>query len=173
MDVQHLPAITGNRGQEYKISVIHLRTRLKYSEIHPHATSVLVAAVLERAVERLPPFYVVVTDNALIWTMAYSAHPERQTVFETTIARLGLRHGRIPKGSPWCNGFIERSNRTDNDECFHQQTFTSTAERQYMHRLWEMWYNVHRPHQGLKGLTPQAVFCRDYPYAAWPVALTE
>ena len=172
MDVQHLPAIVGNHGEEYKRSVIHLRTRVKYSAIHPQATSVIVAAVLERAVSRLPPFHLVVTDNAMIFTMAYSAHPKRHTAFETTVTRLGLRHGRIPKASPWRNGFIERSNRTDNDECFTQQTFTSTAERQYVHRLWEMQYNTQRPHQGLKGLTPVAVFRRDYPFAAWAMTLS-
>lgn len=134
----------GQRGREYKISVIHLRTRLKYSEIHAQATSRQVAAVLERSVSRLPPFHLVVTDNAMIFTMAYTAHPERQTTFERTIARLGLRHWRIGCRKPWQNGIIERSNRTDNDECFHQQIFTSSEERRYVHRLWEMHARPHR-----------------------------
>lgn len=34
MDIQTLPAIEGNEGFEYKISIIHLSTRVKYSEIH-------------------------------------------------------------------------------------------------------------------------------------------
>jgi transposase len=57
MDVQQLPAIAGGKGFEYKISVIHLRTRLKYSEIHPQCTSAIVAEVLRRAMDRLPPFF--------------------------------------------------------------------------------------------------------------------
>lgn len=145
LDIQQLPAIKGQRGCEYKISVIHLRTRMKYSEVHARASSTQVAAVLERAVSRLPPFYLVVTDNAMVFTMAYTAHPERQTTFERTITRLGLRHWRIARRSPWQNGIIERSNRTDNDECFDQHTFTSSEERRYVHRLWEMHYNMHRP----------------------------
>ncbi len=56
MDVQQLPAIEGSKGFEYKISVIHLRTRVKYSEIHARATSEVVAGVLRRALDRLPPF---------------------------------------------------------------------------------------------------------------------
>lgn len=57
MDIQQLPAIEGNTGFEYKISVIHLRTRMKYSEIHPDATSPTVAGVFRRACDRLPPFF--------------------------------------------------------------------------------------------------------------------
>ncbi len=33
-DIQELPAITGNRGREDKIRLTHLRTRIKYAEIH-------------------------------------------------------------------------------------------------------------------------------------------
>jgi hypothetical protein len=56
MDIQQLPAIEGAKGFEYKISAIHLRTRLKYSEIHPQCTSEIVARVLRRALDQLPPF---------------------------------------------------------------------------------------------------------------------
>jgi transposase len=56
MDIQQLPAVEGGKGFEYKISVIHLRTRMKYSEIHPDHDSATVAAVLERALGALPPF---------------------------------------------------------------------------------------------------------------------
>jgi hypothetical protein len=56
MDIQQLPAIEGGQGFEYKISAIHLRTRLKYSEIHPECTSKIVAGVLRRALDQLPPF---------------------------------------------------------------------------------------------------------------------
>jgi len=57
MEIQQLPASEGNAGFEYKMSVIHLRTRMKYSEIHADATSPTVAGVLRRACDRLPPFF--------------------------------------------------------------------------------------------------------------------
>jgi transposase len=56
MDIQQLPAIKGDKGFEYKISAIHLRTRLKYSEIHPDRKSETVAGVLQKALDLLPPF---------------------------------------------------------------------------------------------------------------------
>ena len=57
MDIQQLPAVEGGKGFEYKISAIHLRTRLKYSEIHKDHTSPTVAGVLKRALDLLPPFF--------------------------------------------------------------------------------------------------------------------
>jgi hypothetical protein len=56
MDIQQLPAIEGGRGFECKISAIHPRTRLKYSEIHDNYCSRTVAGVLRRALDLLPPF---------------------------------------------------------------------------------------------------------------------
>ena len=56
MDIQQLPAIQGDKGFEYKISAIHLRTRYKYSEIHQDRNSATVAGVLKRALDLLPPF---------------------------------------------------------------------------------------------------------------------
>lgn len=57
MDIQQLPAVAGGHGFEYKITAIHLRTRLKYSEIHPDHSSKTVAGVLRRALDRLPPLF--------------------------------------------------------------------------------------------------------------------
>ncbi len=166
LDIQELPAIRGNTKREYTISIIHLRTRLKYSEIHTTASSKRVAEVLTRAVSRLPPFFLVVTDNAMVFTMAYTAHPERKPTFERTVEALGMRHYRIKRRSPWQNGIIERSNRTDNEECFHQEEFTCSERRRYRHRLWEMYDNAERPHQGLNGASPLTVFQTEYPFHA-------
>jgi transposase len=56
MDIQTLPAIKGNEGYEYKISIIHLSTRVKYSEIHDNFESKTIAEVYKRSLENLPPF---------------------------------------------------------------------------------------------------------------------
>jgi len=56
MDIQHLPCIAGSQGFEYKISIIHLSTRIKYSEIHDNYESKTVAGVFERSLDVLPPF---------------------------------------------------------------------------------------------------------------------
>lgn len=56
MDIQYLPAVEGGTGYSYKISIIHLSTRYKYSEIHDNCTSKTIAKVYRRAMDNLPPF---------------------------------------------------------------------------------------------------------------------
>jgi len=57
MDIQTLPAIKGDKGHEYKISLIHLATRVKYSEIQSDHRSETVLEVFRRAMDFLPPFF--------------------------------------------------------------------------------------------------------------------
>lgn len=94
--------------------------------------------------------------------MKLSAHPERQSAFQKYVADLHLLHGTIEPGCPWQNGLIERSNRTDNDEFFTERRFASSEERRYQYRLWEMYYNTRRPHQGLGLSTPMDIYAANY-----------
>jgi len=94
--------------------------------------------------------------------MKYTARPERKTCFTKTIEKEGRIHALIEKGKPWKNGFIERSNRTDNDNLFTQMRFKDSEERKYQLKLWEMEYNNTRPHQGLKNKTPFEVYRENY-----------
>ncbi len=47
LDIQQLPSVKNGKKFEYKISMIHMRTRMKYSEIHDNARSSTVADVME------------------------------------------------------------------------------------------------------------------------------
>jgi transposase InsO family protein len=165
MDWQQLPAIEGNTGFAYKISIIHLSTRIKYSEIHHDHKTKTLAAFLERAIKRLPPFYVVFTDNHMAFTMKFAYRSERKTTFTKKAESMEIIHALIAKGKPWRNGFIERSNRTDNEALFNHKRFSCEEHRRYELRLWEMYYNRQRPHQGIHMNTPlqrarQQHFCR-------------
>ncbi len=102
----------------------------------------------------------------MYFTMKYTAHPERKTKFTKTVESSGRIHALIKRASPSRNGSIERSNRTDNDECFHQIRFTSSEDRRYQHRLWEMHYNHKRPHQGLENKTPFQIYKEHYEFHA-------
>jgi len=102
------------------------------------------------------------TDNAMTFTMRYSAHPERRTAFQRLAGTLGIQHGTIQSRSPWQNGVIERSHRTDHEACCHVLRFSSSEERRYQHRLWEMTDNHTRPHQGLANRTPLQVLQHEY-----------
>lgn len=166
MDGQFLPKLEQGQGFDYKISVIDLATRQKYSEIHDNQETTTLAAVLARAVTRLPPFWVVFTDNHMSFTMKHTAHPQRLTAFDRQCQVLGIAHALILKGKPWRNGFIERSNRTDKAEVFGRQHFASAEERRCHLRLWEMHYNRERPHQGIDNLPPEQRARQVHPFTA-------
>lgn len=104
------------------------------------------------------------TDNATTFTMRYTAHPDRRTAFQREVEAQGRIHGTIEKGKPWQNGIVERSMRTDNEECLRRERFRSSEERRLRHRLYEMDYNSRRPHQGIGGRTPLDVYRAEYPY---------
>ena len=98
----------------------------------------------------------------MTFTMRYTPHPKRRTTFQKQADALGITHGTIASRSPWQNGCIERSHRTDNDECLTQMHFLSSEDRRYQFRLWEMQYNCHRPHQGIGNQIPLHLFQQEY-----------
>lgn len=57
MDIQQLPAVRGGEGFEYKVTLIHMATRLKYSEIHSEISSEIVAKAVQNALGHMPPFF--------------------------------------------------------------------------------------------------------------------
>ena len=67
----------------------------------------------------------------MCFTMKYAYHSNYKTAFAKRVEADGRIHALIPKGKPWENGFIERSNRTDNDNLFHKIKFVDSEERKY------------------------------------------
>lgn len=57
MDIQQLPAIEGGQKFEYKVTIIHMATRMKFSEIYPEMNSEIVVDALQKALAHLPPFF--------------------------------------------------------------------------------------------------------------------
>lgn len=94
--------------------------------------------------------------------MKHAYHNERQSAFEKKAQALQVHHRTNEPGKPWQNAFIERSNRTDNEELFGVLHFSSSEERRYQLWLYEAEYNTHRPHQGLGGRTPLEVYLSEY-----------
>jgi transposase InsO family protein len=94
--------------------------------------------------------------------MKHSFHSERRSAFQQLVFELHLLHGTIQPGCPWQNGIVERSHRTDNEELFHREQFSTSEERRYRLKLWEFEYNTRRPHQALGGQTPMQVYLAGY-----------
>lgn len=106
------------------------------------------------------------------FTMKYTHHPERKTAFTKRVELDGRTHALIQKGKPWFNGFIERSNRTDNENLFRRLRFKDSEERKYQLRLWEMEYNQTRPHQGIQNQPPAQMVKKQHPLWACVTGIT-
>ncbi|MCX5831420.1 MAG: integrase core domain-containing protein, partial [Deltaproteobacteria bacterium] len=55
---------------------------------------------------------------------------------------------------PRLNGKVERSHRTDQDEFYQLLTYTDDVDLNEKLATWENYYNLHRPHGGIKGQSP-------------------
>lgn len=104
--------------------------------------------------------------------MKYTKHPEYKTAFTKRVELDGRIHALIQKAKPWFNGFIERSNRTDNENLFHRLRFKDSEERSYQLRLWEMEYNMTRPHQGIQNKAPAQIAKLQHPLWAYVNGIT-
>jgi len=107
------------------------------------------------------------TDNGWQFTLKYTKYKDtKKGDLDKLLSEWGFIHALIPKGSPWYNGIVERSLRTDNDNLFHRVQFVDSEDRRYQLWLWERYYNYDRPHQGLKGQKPMARFQELFPLHA-------
>jgi hypothetical protein len=70
---------------------------------------------------------------------------------------IKIRFGKI--GEHGSIARVERFHRSMKDECT-RRIIVPTSQREFEHELslWATWYNSHRPHQALKGRTPDEVY---------------
>jgi transposase InsO family protein len=78
----------------------------------------------------------------------------RSGLFRQAVADAGARHVRTRPYTPRTNGKAERFIQTSLREWAYARPYASSAERSLAIRPWTDTYNLHRPHSGIKGLTP-------------------
>jgi len=137
-------------GWKHLHVAIDMASRMTFTEFRPTLAGPDAIAFLHRAtayfagqgirVER------VLTDNG----SAYISHR-----FAAACRAAGLRHTRTKPRHPWTNGRAERFIGTIQRECAYRDQFSSDDERALSIALFVPWYNTHRPHLALGGLTPQ------------------
>lgn len=100
--------------------------------------------------------HVVQTDNG----------PEYSGEFEKYLKKRNIKHNFIYPRCPRINGFIERANRTLQDEFIdlHLNLLTEDIDK-FNRKLMDylLWYNTERPHKSLNNLTPIDYLLKYYP----------
>ena len=74
-------------------------------------------------------------------------------IFQAWLKRVSIEPIHIYPGSPWENGYNERSNGTLRNEILNANWFQTTHQAQATINCWGKEYNHIRPHQGL-GMQP-------------------
>ena len=121
--------LTGEaEGQKfYQYTFIDEYSRFRYLEAFEEHSTYSSAVFLRHVVEKFPyAIECIQTDNGTEFTNRLnSTGTKKQTLFEKTLAELGIRHKLIRPFTPRHNGKVERSHRKDNEEFYACHTFYS------------------------------------------------
>jgi len=144
--IHYVDSLTKRR--KYVYTVIDLYTRMTYAEIYSHIGPGIAARAIARAEEQFGfKFNMVQADNG----------PEYSRYFEDTLARHGIttRHSRLHR--PNDNAFIERYNRTIQEECLGRRLDFRIPNQQIQLKInnYLGYYNTKRVHLSLQYRTPQ------------------
>ena len=77
------------------------------------------------------------------------------TVIQGWAKDRGVRLDYMQPGKPQRNAYVERFNRTVRYELLSQNHWSIVDEVQEHATQWSYFYNHHRPHMALGGLTPK------------------
>ena len=131
VDVKFVPAscLVGDAaGQKfYQYTFIDEYSRFRYLEAFQEHSTYSSAVFIRHVVERFPyAIECIQTDNGTEFTNRLTSNAtKRLTLFEKTLAELGIRHKLIRPFTPRHNGKVERSHRKDNEEFYASHKFFS------------------------------------------------
>ena len=138
-------------GWEVMHGLIDDATRRGYAEFLPDEKGSTAALFLIRGVRWFREQGIrvdrVLTDNG---------SPYQSKAWRRVCRMAGLRHRWTQPYHPQTNGKAERWIKTLLQECLYLEAFSSCEERAAGLDRFLRWYNRHRPHRALKGLTPSA-----------------
>jgi transposase InsO family protein len=142
----------------YVVSLIDSCSRLAWAEVVSAKKALLVMFKTLKMISTLNVTYGLVfqeimSDNGA--EFASRSNPQEHP-FEAMLLELGITHRYTRPYRPQTNGKIERFWRTLDEDVIEGTTFDNLDR--FANELFEylVYYNNHRPHQALAGLTPKA-----------------
>lgn len=148
-------------GQEegtkwYQYTFIDEYSRFRYLEAFEENSTYSSAQFLKHVVEKFPyAIECVQTDNGFEFTNEMGNSKKKSlTLFEKTLAQLGIRHKRIRPFTPRHNGKVERSHRKDNEYFYADHRFYSFEDFKKQLAVHQRQYN-NFPMRPLNWLSPK------------------
>lgn len=149
-------------GGFVQYSALDDATRIKFTRLYQERSTSNSLHFLDYILKRFPfKIKLIRTDNDSVFTNAYTGEPRTHPLkmprlHPFTLACKG--HGIIHKlNKPACpeqNGKVERSHRTDGEEFYRLQKSLNLDYLVKERKKYDAFFNNHRPHMGLQGLTP-------------------
>ncbi|MFC1565111.1 IS481 family transposase [candidate division KSB1 bacterium] len=138
----------GDRVRRFQYTAIDDATRIRALKIYERHTQQNAINFIDYIVSKFPfRIHTVRTDNG----------HEFQAKFHWHLHDIGIRHVYIKPRTPRLNGKVERSHRTDQQEFYQLLNYKGDVDLKNKLEEWENFYNFHRPHGGLNGMTPYEV----------------
>ena len=149
IDVKYVPKIclagaAAQQGGYYQYTFLDEYSRFRYLEAFQEHSTYSSAQFIRNCVRKFPfPIECVQTDNGSEFTNRLnSSATKKQTLFEKTLAQLGIRHKLIRPFTPRHNGKVERSHRKDNEEFYASHKFFSFQDFQKQLAVRQRQYNA-------------------------------
>lgn len=162
IDTHHLSkcAIEGETKRRYLVCVIDSCTRIAWAEVVDDIKALTVMFATLRCLNIIADrydikFQEVLTDNGPEMGRGTSTKKEHHP-FERMLIELGITHRYIRPYRPQTNGKVERFWRTLEADLMEGVTFDSVEHLKDELLQYLVYYNEHRPHQGINGKTPAA-----------------
>lgn len=163
IDVKYVPyrIKEGSAGRAYQYTAIDDSTRIRFAKIYDGHSIYYLQEFLKEMLSFFPfKVKLIQTDNHVIFTYKYTAHKTafrklpKEHFLEKFCRQHQIRHHLIKPGEPQLNGKVERSHRTDQNFFYDFHYFKHLLPLKEHFNLWIDYYNHHRPHWGIQGLTP-------------------
>ena len=148
IDVKFVPksCLVGEAAEEgnyYQYTFIDEYSRFRILKAYKEHSTYSSAQFIKYVVEMFPyAIECIQTDNGAEFTnrLANTKNP-KPTLFETTLAQLGIRHKLIRPYTPRHNGKVERSHRKDNEEFYACHKFYCFADFEKQLAVRQCYYN--------------------------------
>jgi transposase InsO family protein len=131
-------------GGYFQYTFIDEYSRFRYLEAFKEHSTYSSSEFIKHCVQKFPfAIECIQTDNGSEFTNRLNNSKKRKpTLFEKTLAELGIRHKLIKPYTPRHNGKVERSHRKDNEYFYASHKFFSFDDFQKQLAVWERKYNA-------------------------------
>lgn len=138
VDVKYVPleciGFESDVDRYYQITAIDVFTRKRYIKlVKEHSTYETAKFALELEKKLGFKIKTIQTDNGKEFTNNAIDTP-KTSLFQKVLKKLGIKHITTRPYSPWQNGHVERSHRTDNELFYDKKRFKSEEEMYEAHK---------------------------------------